>query len=182
MTAADLLKWARGLGLQLEPRAGGGLAVRPATKLPSDLADALRRHKTGIISLLADSSVSLRKEWQSVPPLDLPLVPLKPTPTPARRELVIAFLSRQCSDRQLREWLTRRKAAYLETTFKTWDSSLLTYAAARDAACWQLDRTEAEVWSLLEGIESCVEDINPVRWGVIRESGSDIRARRSPTS
>ena len=117
-----------------------------------------------------------------MPPLDLPLVPLKPTPTPARRELVIAFLSRQCSDRQLREWLTRRKAAYLETTFKTWDSSLLTYAAARDAACWQLDRTEAEVWSLLEGIESCVEDINPVRWGVIRESGSDIRARRSPTS
>jgi len=70
---------------------------------------------------------------------------------------------RQCGDRQLREWLTRRKAAYLETTFKTWDSGLLTYAAARDAACWQLDRPETEVWSLLEGIDSCVDDLESTR-------------------
>jgi hypothetical protein len=32
-------------------------------------------------------------------------------------------------------------------------------ADARDAAFWLLDRTETEVWSLLEGIESCVENI-----------------------
>jgi hypothetical protein len=42
---------------------------------------------------------------------------------PGRHKLVIAYLSRQCGDRQLREWLTRRKAAYLETTFKTWEAA-----------------------------------------------------------
>jgi len=167
MTAVELLQRAHDLGLQLEPRDGGWLAVRPASKLPPDLADALRRHKTEVISLLspmvASAMVSTRKGWQSVPPLDLPFVPLKPRPTSARYKLVIAYLSRQCGDHQLREWLTRRKAAYAETTFKTWDSGLLTYATARDAACWQLARPEAEVWSLLEGLESCVEDLKSMR-------------------
>ena len=155
MTAVELLQRAHGLGIQLEPRDGGWLAIRPASKLPPDLAVDLRLQKTEIISLLSSC-----RGWQSVPPPDLPFVPLKPRPTPARNKLVIAYLSRQCSDRQLREWLIRRKAAYFETTFKTWDNGLLTYAAARDAACWQLDRTEAQVWSLLEGIESCVENLN----------------------
>ena len=154
MTAVELLQRAYDLGLQLEPRDGGWLAVRPASKLPPDLADALRRHKTEVLSLISSC-----RGWQSVPPPDLPFVPLKPTPTPARHKLVIAYLSRQCGDRQIREWLTRRKAAYFEATFKTWDSGLLTYAAAPDAACWQLDRPEAKVWSLLEGIESCLEDL-----------------------
>jgi len=35
----------------------------------------------------------------------------------------------------------------------------LSYAAARDAASWQLDRTETEVWDLLAGFESCVDDL-----------------------
>jgi hypothetical protein len=170
MTAADLLQRARGLGLQLEPRAGDGLAVRPASKLPPDLADALRRHKTEVISLLAGSSVAsvkvpssmvaLRKEWQSVPPNNLELVTLKPSPTTLQRELVIAYLTRQCGNRQLREWLTRRKADYFVSVGRNWESAILNYAAARDAACWQLARTEAEVWSLLEGIESCLADLN----------------------
>ena len=173
MTAVELVQCAHDLGLQVEPRDGGWLAVRPASKLPPDLAADLRRHKTEIISLLAGSSVAsamvpspmvpARKGWQSVPPPDLPFVALKPSPTPARRKLVIAYLSRQCGDRQLREWLTRRKAAYYETSFKIWDSGLLTYAAARDAACWQLDRPEAELWSLLEGLESCIEDLKSLR-------------------
>ena len=158
MTAAELVQRANDLGLQLEPRDGGWLAVRPASKLPPDLAADLRHHKTEVLRFLSPM-VALRKEWQSVPPPDLPFVPLKPRPTPARHKLIIAYLSRQCGDPQLREWLIHRKAAYLETTFKTWDSGLLTYAAARDAACWQLNRTEAEVWALLEGIESCFEEI-----------------------
>jgi hypothetical protein len=41
-----------------------------------------------------------------------------------------------------------------------WDSAILNYAATRDAACWQLNRTEAQVWDLLEGIESCLADLN----------------------
>ena len=158
MIAADLLQRARGLGLQLEPRAAGGLAIRPASKLPPDLAADLRCHKAEVISLLNSC-----RGWQSVPPSDLPLVALKPNPTTAQRELVIAYHSRQCGKPQLREWLTRRKSAYYTTIGKTWDCGLLAYAAARDAACWQLDRTEAEVWNLLEGIESCIEDLKSSR-------------------
>ena len=141
MMVTELLQRAHDLGLQLEPRAGGYLAIHPASKLPSDLADALRSHKTDLLSLLATSAVAsamvsspmvptpmvpTRKGWQSVPPSDLPFVPLKPRPTPTRHKLVVAYLSRQCCDRQLREWLIWRKAAYLETTFKTWDNNLLT--------------------------------------------------------
>ena len=136
MTVVELLQRAHDLGLQLEPRDGGCLAVHPASKLPPDLADDLRHHKTEILGLLATSAVAsamvpspmvpTRKGWQSVPPADLPFVPLKPTPTPEQHKLVIAYLSRQCGDRQLREWLIWRKATYLETTFKTWDNNLLT--------------------------------------------------------
>ena len=169
MTAAELIQHVGNLGFRLEPRSGGGLAVRPASKLPADLADELRHYKTDIIRLLATSMVTfpnsaspegpLCKGWGAVPPRDLPLVALKPNPTTAQRELVIAYQARQCGNPQLREWLTRRKSAYYTTIGKTWDCGLLAYAAARDAACWQLDRTEAEVWALLEGIESCVLDI-----------------------
>ncbi len=178
MTAADLLQRARGLGLQLEPRAGGGLAVRPASKLPSELADELRRHKTEVLVLLTTTAVKSaspkkagRKDCRfgTTPPEGLsgfkfPLSgfnggrPQGP-PTTARRDLVIAYLTRQCDDRQLREWLTQRKAHYFATIGMNWDSALLNYAAARDAACWQLNRTEAQVWELLEGIESCLADL-----------------------
>jgi hypothetical protein len=115
-------------------------------------------HKTtGNIELLpCDGS-------ESIPPPDLPLVPLKPTPTPAQRKMVTAYLTRQCGNAQLREWLTRRKSAYASTPMNTWDPTLVTYAAARDAACWQLDRPEPEVWFLLEGIESCVTDLKSKR-------------------
>ena len=77
----------------------------------------------------------------------------------AQRELLISYESRRCSDLHLRHWLTRRRAAYFEAVGKTWDCGLLAYAAARDAACWQLDRKEAAVLELLEGIESCHADL-----------------------
>jgi hypothetical protein len=73
--------------------------------------------------------------------------------------LVIAYLRRQCISQQIRRWLTKRRATYQTTTGCTWDTPLQSYAAARDAACWQLDRTEPAVWSLLTGIESCYQDL-----------------------
>jgi hypothetical protein len=168
MTAAHLLERAYSLGLRIEPREGGGLAVQPASRLPPHLAAALRAHKHELIGLLTASAFAPvattreaqpRKGWQSLPPHDLPLVALKPTPTPAQRQLIIAYLRRQCTSHQLRDWLTKRRAAYQTTTGSTWDKTLLSYAAARDAACWQLDRPEPAVWSLLEGIESCYQDL-----------------------
>jgi len=52
-----------------------------------------------------------------------------------------------------------RRSAYLTTIGSTWDRGLVSYAAARDAACWQVERPESAVWSLLEGIESCYQDL-----------------------
>lgn len=163
MTVAELIQHVGNLGFQLEPRPNGILAVIPASKLPAELADELRHHKTDIIRLLAEAvaMVPARKGWGAVPPEKLELVTFKPYPTPVNHDLITAYVSRQCvnGNRELRDWLTRRRAAYIGLTAGTWSASLITYAVARDAACWQLDRTEAEVWDLLEGIESCVEDL-----------------------
>jgi hypothetical protein len=174
MTAAHLLERAHSLGLRIEPREGGGLAVHPASRLPPELATGLRAHKHEIIPLLtgfaATRVAAVQQEqtsrgWQSLPPDDLPLVTLKPSPTPAQRQLVMAYVRRQCTRQELRDWLTQRRTAYLATIGSTWDRGLLSYAPARDAACWQLDRPEPEVWLLLEGIESCYQDLkaHPVR-------------------
>jgi hypothetical protein len=172
MTAAELIQHVGSLGFRLEPRPGDGLAVRPASKLPAPLADELRQHKSEIIRLLTAPAgmvpsvapvltVALCIEWGAVPPYNLELVTLKPTPTPANRDLITAYLARQCAlgNLELRVWLSRRRAAYIGMTAGTWDTPLITYAVARDAACWQLARPELQVCDLLEGLESCVEDI-----------------------
>jgi hypothetical protein len=172
MTAAELLQQTRRLGFRLEPRPGGGLAVQPASKLSTALMAELRQHKTEIISMLTlpanDRAACQQRQfpqtlsdvapghgWQSVPPPDLPFVHLKPTPAAEQWRLTIAYLSRQCGGSpELREWLTRRKAHYAATFGQAWPAGLPAYAAARDAACWQLDRSEAKVLNLLEGINS----------------------------
>jgi hypothetical protein len=168
MTATDLLDRAHSLGLRLGPREGGGLGVQPASRLPPDLAADLRAHKHEVIALLANlasSGVAAPQQeqpsrgWHFLPPNDLPLVALKSTPTPARCQLVVAYVRRQCTHQQLRDWLTQRRTAYQTTIGSTWDKPLLSYAAARDAACWQLDRPEPVVWPLLEEIESCDPDL-----------------------
>ena len=51
----------------------------------------------------------------------------------------------------------------------------ITSAIARDAACWQLDRTEDEVGDLLDRFESCIKDLNSTSattsdFGVVLES------------
>jgi hypothetical protein len=102
--------------------------------------------------------VALCKEWGSVPPDDLPLVTIKPTPTPDQRDLIVAYIIRQCSDNVIHAWVMQRIACYVEKFSQTWSEDLPTYAAARDAACWQLNRTETAVWLLLEGIEACLKD------------------------
>ena len=70
----------------------------------------------------------------------------------------------QCTCLELRGWLAQRWASYKTTIGSTWDQALLSYAAARDAACWQLNRPEPTVWSLLEGIGSCYQDLKAHPW------------------
>jgi hypothetical protein len=93
-----------------------------------------------------------------VPPDSLPLEPLPPRQSQQNRERVIAYLRHQTGDRPgpLCAWLVRRENDYYAGLGRTWDCGLICYAAARDAACWQLNRSESEVWQFLEATEACV--------------------------
>jgi hypothetical protein len=146
--AAEINRRAAELGLRLEP-AGDKLAVYPRGQCPPDFADTLRQHKAELLDWFSRTPCP---GWQAVPPGDLPLNPLMPRPTPARREAVIADLLRQTGDQPgpLAAWLVRRENTYYEGPGRHWDCALHAYAAARDVACWQLNRTESEVWQFLD--------------------------------
>ncbi len=147
MTALELYQEATKRGLRLEPR-GEKLAVIPANRVSPDFADVLREHKAELLDWLTKPP---RHGWQSVPPDNLPLNPVIPRPTPHDRERMIAYMLRQGCDRpgELTAWLVRRESAYYDGLGRNWDCALHAYAAARDAACWQLSRGEANVWELL---------------------------------
>ena len=87
----------------------------------------------------------------------LPLDPTAPRPTPHDRERVIAYLLRQGCDSPgpLTAWLVRRECAYYDGPGRHWDCALHAYAASRDAACWQLNRCEGDLWQLLSAFDEC---------------------------
>lgn len=146
MTAQDLLHEARRLGLRIEPR-GDKLAVTPANRCPPDFADTLRAHKSTLLDWL---NCPPCPGWGVVPPDGLPLDPVEPHPTPQHRQQLIDYLLRQGAG-PLGAWLLRRESDYYDGPGRKWDCSTFAYAAARDAACWQLNRGEREVLDLLEG-------------------------------
>ena len=151
MTPPELCDEAARLGLRLEP-AGDKLAVLPKERCPPDFADVLRANKT---VLTGNCSSRSRPGHGTVPPASLSLVSLCPRPSIRTRELVIHYLLRQTGDKpgQLAAWLVHREARYFDGPGGTWDCGALAYAAARDAACWQLRRSEQEVWQLLAGFD-----------------------------
>lgn len=153
--AQDLYLEARRRGLRLAP-AGEKLAVYPKGKCPPDFADVLRQHKAELLQWLNSPPCP---GWRAIPPADLPLNPAMPRPTPANRERVIAYLLRQGCDRPgpLTAWLVRRENAYFDGPGRHWDCALHAYAAARDAAGWQLRRSEWQVWELLSTFDECCE-------------------------
>jgi hypothetical protein len=57
----------------------------------------------------------------------------------------------------LAAWLVRRESAYYDGPGRTWDCAAFAYAAARDAACWQLNRNEREVIEFLEGFAEATD-------------------------
>jgi len=157
MTALELYREATKRGLRLEP-AGNMLAVYPKGQCPPDFADILREHK---VELLAWLSRPPCPGWQSIPPDDLPLDPVMPCPTPENRERIINYLVRQGCDRPsaLTAWLVRRECDYYDGLGRKWDCSLFSYAAARDAACWQLNRNERDVLELLSSLASATKGV-----------------------
>jgi hypothetical protein len=148
MTPFDLYLEAARRGLRLAP-AGDKLAVSPKGHCPPDFADVLRQHK---VELLAWLSQPKCPGWGAVPPPGLPLGTIPPRPTPESRERLINYLFRQGADHPspLTAWLIQREQMYFEGPGRHWDCALHAYAAARDAAVWQLNRNEVAVWQLLE--------------------------------
>jgi hypothetical protein len=152
MTAAELHRRAVELGLRLEAR-GDKLVVSPSDRCPAEFAAVLRAHKPALLAWLTAPRVP---GWGKLPPSNLPLDPRPPRPAPADRERLLAYLLRQTGARPgpLAAWLVRRESAYFDGPGNAWDCALLAYAAARDAACWQLaPRSEAEVLDLLRGCQ-----------------------------
>ena len=160
----ELYQRAVRLGLRLEPRAHGKLAVIPGDRVPPDFAEVLRQHKA---ELLAWLSRPPGPGWQSVPPSDLPLNPEMPRPTPHDRERIIAFMLRQGCEfpGQLTAWLVRREAAYYDGPGRRWDCALHAYAATRDAACWQLNKSEPELHEFLAATEEVADRLNQRKEG-----------------
>lgn len=153
MTAPELYYQAARHGLRLEPR-GDKLAVIPADRVSPDFADMLRQHKTELLDWLSRSPCP---GWQAVPPDNIPLNPVMPRPKPYDRERTISYLLRQGCDRPgpITAWVVRREGAYYNGLGRHWDCALHAYAAARDVACWQLNRSESEVMDMLAGFDEC---------------------------
>jgi hypothetical protein len=154
-TPHDLYIEATRRGLRLEAD-GDFLAVKPKGKCPPDFAAELREHKTELMEWLSRKPCP---GYGAVPPSDLPLVATRPQPPTYYRELVIHYEQRQSDNpsRPLAAWLARREARYYDGPGQKWDCGDLAYAAARDAACWQLNRSEREVCQLLAGFEEAAK-------------------------
>jgi len=78
--------------------------------------------------------------------------PVRPEPTTEDQGRVISYLLRQTAECPcaLAAWLVRQENAYYEGPGRNWDCGMISYAAARDAASWQLNRSERAVWEFLE--------------------------------
>ena len=134
-------------GLRLEP-AGDKLAVIPKGKCPPDFADVLRRHKHELLSWLSSRQCP---GWRAVPPNNLPLTRRKPCPEAGDARRIVDYLVEQIDGTDaLCQWLVKRETAYWETF--GWQDELCCYAAATDAASWQLNRNEPALWEFLASI------------------------------
>jgi hypothetical protein len=151
MTPADLYAEAAKRGLRLES-AGDNLAVFPKGVCPADFIEVLRQHKAELLEWLRRPPCP---GWQSLPPDDLPLDPVLPRPAVEEQALVVSYLQRQTRDQPgpLTAWLVRRECEYYNGPGRTWDDTLICYAAARDAACWQQGMGEAGVLERFKGFE-----------------------------
>lgn len=151
-TPLDIYQEAARRGLRLEP-AGDKLAVFPKGKCTPDFADVLRANKPALLEWLSRQPCP---GYGTVPPSDLPVVNVKSRPSIHSRELVIHYILRQTDNRanELSAWLARRETHYFDGPGGGWDCADIAYATARDAACWQLNRSESEVWKLLAGFDA----------------------------
>jgi hypothetical protein len=156
----ELFREAQSLGLKIDvDRDRQRLLVSPASKCPPEFAQRLRVHKAELLKWLSEPPCP---GWGAVPPADLPLNPKKPRFTQEQRAKFVDYLLRQTGDQPgpLAAWLVRRESAIYDGPGRKWDDAEINYAAARDAVCWQLNRSEAEAHALLAGFEESAKS-----WG-----------------
>jgi hypothetical protein len=164
MTPAELCRQTEQLGLTLKLIAGI-LVVIPRDRCPEEFAQTLREHKAELVAWLNRTPCP---GWQAVPPPELPLNPDRPGPAREDARAIMDYLIRQIGSlpSRLCEWCLKRELAYLETF--QWPDQICTYASARDAACWQLNRNEKEVWEFLEAtneVAATCRNKPPIRSG-----------------
>lgn len=154
--ASALYSRALSLGLRLEAD-GDTLVVTPKSKVPAEFVRELKENKAELLAFLAAPPCP---GFGAIPPLDLPLNRCRPNPSPEDRERMIAFMLRQTGSQRcpLLRWLVTREAQYFNGPGRHWDCALHAYAAARDAATWQLQKQEAEAWQILEGFEETMRN------------------------
>lgn len=147
MNTLEVYHQAVALGLKLEP-SGDRLLVF-GQHCPPDFHDLLRQHKAELLVWLSRPPCP---GWQAVPPSDLPLNSTQPSPDPADARRVMDYIVRQIGavPDLLCDWCLARELAYWQKVH--WLDEVCAYAAARDCACWQLNRTEPELWEFLEDI------------------------------
>jgi hypothetical protein len=116
------------------------------------LIEVLRQHKAELLAWLSRLPCP---GWQAVPPSDLRLLSIMPRPTTPNRERVIGYLLRQIGGKPcaLAEWIERREQSYYDGPGRHWNCGTLAYCAAIDCACWQLNRSEGDIWELLAGFD-----------------------------
>jgi hypothetical protein len=148
MKALEIYREATKRGLRIQP-AGDKLAVFPKGHCPADFAEVLREHKAELLQWLTSPPCP---GWQAVPPTDLPLNRLRPCPARSAARSVMAYIVRQIGSEPclLCEWCLKRETAYWDTFH--WLDEVCAYAAARDAACWQLNRDEQGLCEVLAGM------------------------------
>jgi len=159
MKPLDLFRQAQALGLRLEVEQR--LAVF-GESCPPGFAALLREHKAALVEWLVNPPCP---GWQAVPPCDLPLNPAMPEPTQEERAHLMDYLLRQGAGQPgaLEAWIACRKAAYRAGPGAGWNPALVTYAAVRDAACWQLKRSESDVLELLMDLEEAASSLKNER-------------------
>lgn len=149
MTPHDIYLQARQHGLQIEATDDGQhLDIQPKGKCPPEFMDILRQHKPALIAWLRAGPCP---GWGVIPLDDLPLVQTEPRPQAFRREIIIGYILRQPREPVYR-WIVQRESAYFNGPGRRWDCASHAYAAARDLACWQTARSEADLVELLSNL------------------------------
>lgn len=95
--------------------------------------------------------------WGEIPPLDLQLNGTRPRPDATTQRVLVDFATRQPP---LRQWLEHRAAAY-HVAAPTWPRDVVIFAAARDAAMYQLRRPVLQIVELLAILDTGARSFPP---------------------